>query len=123
VRGSAFPGAGRARRADPVEVVTLNGVRTIQNTEDWIFLILFWFTIALKAWAFVDCLARKRAAFTAAGKLTKPAWALLTAFSLGISFLVQDALNLVSWILLIVSLVYLADVRPAVREVSGGSRW
>ncbi len=32
-------------------------------------------------------------------------------------------INFLTLAFLVVSLVYLADVRPAVREVSGGSRW
>jgi hypothetical protein len=98
-------------------------VQAISKVEDYIFLVLFWGLIAVRAWAFIDCMLRKHAAFTAAGKLTKAAWAVLTAFSLGISFLLKDPINFISLILLVVSLVYLADVRPAVREVSGGSRW
>jgi hypothetical protein len=32
-------------------------------------------------------------------------------------------LNLLSLASVVAAVVYLADVRPAVREVSGGSRW
>ena len=99
-------------------------MQAISDTEDWILTILFWALIAVRAWALIDSLMRKHAAFAAAGKLTKPAWVVLNAFSLGISYLLpHDPTNFLPLILLIVSLVYLADVRPAVREVSGGSRW
>ena len=84
---------------------------------------LFWLVFALRLWALGDCLVRKNAAFPAAGKLTKPAWVLLNAFSVVIGYLIPSAINFLPLVFLIVSLVYLADVRPAVREVSGGSRW
>ena len=91
--------------------------------QRWILDILFGGLLLLRVWALADCLARKNAAFPAAGKLTKPAWALLNAFSVAISLLVRDELSILSLITIVVTLVYLADVRPAVREVSGGSRW
>ena len=104
-------------------LVSLVRVQAVSNVEDYIYLVLFWGLLAVRAWALIDCAIRKNAAFTAAGKLTKAAWTVLTAFSLGISYLVSNPINIISLVLLVVSLVYLADVRPAVREVSGGSRW
>jgi hypothetical protein len=62
-------------------------------------------------------------AFPAAGKLTKPTWILLTAVAVAPVAFLQDVTNLLSYIGIIVSCVYLADVRPAVREISGPSRW
>lgn len=98
-------------------------MQAVDDIQSWILLGLFWALIAIRAWALIDCLLRKHAAFTAAGKLTKAAWVVLTAFSLGISYLLKDPLHIIALVFLVVSLVYLADVRPAVREVSGGSRW
>lgn len=95
----------------------------VARIEDDLFFVLLLFTLALRVWAFGDCLVRKTASFPAAGKLTKPAWALLNAFSVVIGVLVRNPINFLTLAFLVVSLVYLADVRPAVREVSGGSRW
>jgi hypothetical protein len=67
-------------------------------------------------------LTRKGPAFPAANKLTKPTWVLLNALSVVLGLLLPP-LNLLSYISIIVSAVYLADVRPAVREISGPSRW
>ena len=98
------------------------------DIEIWILRALFYGLLVLRVWALADCLARKNAAFPAAGKLTKPAWALLNVFSVGIAILLHrstlvDTPSLLALVTLVVTLVYLADVRPAVREVSGGSRW
>lgn len=96
------------------------------DIEIWIIGILHWGLFVIRMWAFLDCLVRKSAAFSAAGKLTKPAWALITALSAVIGFFF-DPLNFLALISIIATLVYLADVRPSVREISGGSggssRW
>lgn len=85
--------------------------------------VLFIGVLALQVWALVDCVTRKGPAFPAAGKLTKPTWVVLTALATVLVLLLQDVTNLLSYISIIVSSVYLADVRPAVREISGPSRW
>ncbi len=88
----------------------------------WTDLVLFWGLAALRTWAFVDCVTRKAAAFPAADKLTKPAWLAITGFSAAFGTLVQPVTGPISLISVIVASVYLADVRPAVREISGGGR-
>ena len=95
-------------------------IDTITND---VFLVLFWGMTALKVWALGDCVGRKAAAFPAANKLTKPAWTLLHLLSVVLSYFIRYPIGLIPLGFLVVSLVYLADVRPAVREVSGGSRW
>lgn len=99
------------------------GVQTIHNIENGLLLVLFLGVLALQLWALVDCVTRKAPAFPAAGKLTKPTWILLTAVAVAPVALLQDVTNLLAYIGIIVSCVYLADVRPAVREISGPSRW
>jgi hypothetical protein len=98
-------------------------VQVISDIESGIFLVLYWALLAVRLWALGDCVARKAAAFPAAGKLTKPAWALLTVLSVVVGFFFRGSTSLLPLGFLIVSLVYLTDVRPAVREVSGGTRW
>jgi predicted cobalt transporter CbtA len=98
-------------------------VQIIHQIENWMLVVLFWGLLAFRVWALVDCLIRKAPAFPAANKLTKPTWVLLTALSAALGALLQSPINLLSYISLIVSAVYMADVRPAVREISGPSRW
>jgi hypothetical protein len=98
-------------------------VQTINQIQDWLMFVLLLGVLALQVWALVDCVSRKAAAFPAAGKLTKPTWVLMTALALIVVVLLRDVTNLVSYIAIIISSVYLADVRPAVREISGPSRW
>ncbi len=87
----------------------------------WTSEVLFWAALALRAWALIDCATRKAAAFPAVDKLTKPAWLLILVISGVVGTIVgpveYSPLSLIS---IVVAAVYLADVRPAVREIAGG---
>lgn len=87
----------------------------------WTDRVLWYGLIVLRAWALFDCVTRKGAAFPAVDKLTKPAWIgiLLVAGLLGT--FASPPLWPISLISAVAAAVYLADVRPAVREISGGS--
>lgn len=89
---------------------------------------LFW-AVAIAAfivevWAFVDAVTRPAAAYAAAGKLTKQLWLVI----LGVALLIGIAgavgfLSLVQFlpiVAFIAAAVYLADVRPAVRQYGRG---
>lgn len=85
-------------------------------------LVLFWGLLALRLWALVDCLTRKVAAFPAVDKLSKPAWVAMLVFGAFFgSFILPDPIGPISLITAVIATVYLADVRPAVREISGGT--
>ena len=86
--------------------------------------LIAWAILLVQAWALIDCAIRPTQAFPAAGKLTKPAWLGITAVALVLSFLFNP-LGLFGIAALVAAIVYLVDVRPAVKEVSdgGGNRW
>ncbi len=88
----------------------------------WTDQVLFWGLVALRAWAVIDCITRRAAAFPAVDKLTKPAWLAILVFSglFGSLSALGSQVGPISLISVIVASVYLADVRPAVREISGG---
>lgn len=65
--------------------------------------------LAVKIWALVDAAIHPDAAYRAAGKWSKTAWLLILAIGL-----------LLSWIGLIAAIVYLVDVRPALRGLRRG---
>ena len=73
--------------------------------------------------AFVDALFRPARSFVAAEKMTKPAWLLILGIALGIAVLSLNTgstpFGLLGLIGIIASGVYLADVRPAVSQISG----
>ena len=96
-------------------------MHTLDNLYYYTYWVLRWGLAALSAWALFDCLTRKAAAFPAVDKLTKPAWvAILLVSGVFGSLLVPIPTGPISLIAAIVASVYLADVRPAVREISGG---
>lgn len=87
----------------------------------WTDRILYWGLIALRAWALFDCATRKAAAFPAADKLTKPTWLLILLAAGLLGSLASPPLWPISLISVVAAAVYLADVRPAVREIAQGS--
>ena len=86
-----------------------------------LFSVIFLALLALQVWALVDCAIRPAPGFPAAGKLTKPIWLAITSAALLLGFL-DGPLGLLGLAGLVASIVYLVDVRPAVREITGGGR-
>lgn len=79
-------------------------------------------SLALALWAFVDAVVRPTPLYTAADKLTKPAWLGITGVALGIALL-TPVLGLFGLVALVAPIVYLVDVRPALLEVQRGNPW
>jgi hypothetical protein len=78
--------------------------------------------LALTVWAFVDALIRPAAGFVAAGKLTKPGWAAITGLA-ALIILWQGPMSFLGLPAVIAAVVYLVDVRPAVRGLPRGNSW
>jgi Protein of unknown function (DUF2516) len=76
-------------------------------------------TLVLAVWAFVDALIRPTAAFPAAGKLSKPAWLAITGIA-ALLLLWRGPLSFFGLPAVIAAVVYLGDVRPAVRGLRRG---
>ncbi|WP_040338630.1 DUF2516 family protein [Candidatus Blastococcus massiliensis] len=83
---------------------------------------LYWGALALALWAFVDALIRPAAGFVATGKLTKPAWAAITALAV-LALYFRGPLDIFGLPAVIAGIVYLVDVRPAVRGLPRGNSW
>jgi hypothetical protein len=89
---------------------------------------LFWavaiVAFVVEVWAFVDAVRRPAAAYSAAGKLTKQLWLIILGVALlfGLAGAVQliSIIQMLPVIGFIAAAVYLADVRPAVRQYGGG---
>lgn len=84
-------------------------------------LVLVTVSLVVELWALVSCLRQRADAFGAVGTLSKPVWMLLLAgtFLLTLLFFGRPA-SLLALIALTAALVYLLDVRPAIREITGG---
>lgn len=75
--------------------------------------------LAIKGFAFVNAMTYSAQAYEAAGKLTKPAWCAITGLGFAAQLiLLGSPLGLINLVATIASLVYLADVRPALAEVT-----
>lgn len=84
-----------------------------------ISLALFVAMMGLKGFAFIDACIRPLQAYPAAGKQTKPFWLVLLGLSLLVQLIFWDPISLFNIVGTVVSAVYLAGVRPALREIGG----
>ncbi|MDR7302323.1 DUF2516 family protein [Haloactinomyces albus] len=91
----------------------------------WIELILWWASLPLGVYAFGHAAMQRADAFTAADKLSKPAWLGITGGGMLVLGLSQGpGGGMIFWVAgLVAVLVYLVDVRPKVTEVQRGSSW
>ena len=92
----------------------------------WFFEVLAVAALCVEVWAFVDAIRRPGPAFVAAGKQTKPIWLVIlgVASVIGLWSSTLGGPNLVSLfpiVAFVAAAIYLADVRPKVREFRGGS--
>ncbi|WP_104140833.1 DUF2516 family protein [Arthrobacter sp. ZGTC131] len=110
----------------------MDGRVLIFYVENAVYYILGLVALALEVWAFFDCVRHKANAFEAVGKRTKTFWLALTGGSLAIGALsvlgggsggLIGPLGLFGLAAVVAASVYLADVRPAVKDAGrGGSR-
>lgn len=96
--------------------------------QSWLSLVLLGVTVIIEALAFVHCATRRADAFPVVGRLSKGTWVLmtlgalvftlitLTTFFYGGNFLT----SMIAIIAISVALVYLLDMRPAIRDVVEG---
>lgn len=88
--------------------------------QSGLLLIATLMLLAFKAWAFVDALTHRPEAYVAADKQTKPLWMIVTGLSLAAHMLLlNNPLTLLNLVGAVGSIVYIVDVRPALRAVTG----
>lgn len=76
--------------------------------------------LALHAWAFVDALTHRPDAYVAADKQTKQLWLILLGIALAAHILLlNNPFHILNLIAAVAAIVYLVDVRPALRTVTG----
>jgi hypothetical protein len=118
--GPGMCGAAARTYPEPVDLLYI--------LDDYILFGLYLVAIPIGGYAFVHALTQRADAFTAADKLTKPAWLGITGAGLAVLVLFQGGLGsqgALFWLAgLIAVLVYIVDVKPAVVGVQGGGqRW
>lgn len=94
--------------------------------DDLVYLIMYWAAVPVGIYALAHAALQRADAYTAADKLTKPAWVGIaggaTALLL-LNLLIPGGQLLFYLIALVAVLVYIVDVKPAVTEVQRGPRW
>ena len=93
--------------------------------HDWVLDIIWWAGIPVGVYAFVHAALQRADAFTAADKMSKPAWLGITGGGALILILGHpNRPTMILWLAgLVAVLVYIVDVRPKVTEVQKGSSW
>src|SRR6476660_1881513 len=108
----------------------MDGRALIEIADRGIDFLLALVALGLEAWAFFDCLRHKANAFEAVSKRTKTFWLALTggAFAVGLFSLLSQlgsgggasSLGIFGLAAVTAASVYLADVRPAVKDAGRG---
>jgi len=75
-------------------------------------------TFVVQAWAFVDAVSHRPEAYLAADKLTKPTWLIILGIALAAHMLIWSPISFLNLIGIVAALVYVVDVRPALRALS-----
>ena len=89
----------------------------------YFFVALAMAAFVVEAWALIDAITRPAQAFTAAGKQTKNIWLIIlgVAFVLGLyAAAYGGATQILSVAAFVAAAIYLADVRPKVKEFRRG---
>ena len=95
----------------------------ISGVQSTIVLVLGSLAVATELFAFVDALRHRDEVYRAAGKRTKTFWLAITGVGLLLGFATwPGVLGMIGLAALIAAGVYLADVRPALRQITGGGR-
>ncbi len=76
--------------------------------------------LGVKIWALVDALRHRTDAYPAAGKQTKPIWGAILGLALVVQIVILYPLNFLNLAGVAAAIIYLVDVRPAVKQVEGG---
>jgi hypothetical protein len=80
--------------------------------------------LVLVGWGLIDAATRPAAAFVAAGKQTKQIWLAILGVSLLLCLIgAVGILGLLGFVVAVAAIVYLVDVRPAVRDMRSGGPW
>jgi hypothetical protein len=82
------------------------------NALYWLFMALF----LMKVFALVDAAFRREDAYRAADKQKKPFWLIILGLAVALDLLIGGILSIAG---LIAAIVYLVDVRPALKQVGG----
>ena len=94
------------------------GVLEVLHAESMLLLVIEVALLVVKLFAFINSLMWSAESYTAANKLTKPAWAIILGIGLAVQVVIGGPLGILNIIFTIAAFVYLADVRPALASLT-----
>ncbi len=89
------------------------------NAQALVITALWAITLAVKAYAVIDCVRRPAAAFPAVGRQTKVLWMLLTGLGALAGILRDLTLTIFGIAGIVIALIYLFDVRTRIVDITG----
>ncbi|GAA5101354.1 DUF2516 family protein [Nocardia iowensis] len=98
-------------------------VNMAHGLQGMILFVLWLAALGATIFALIHAVRQRPDAFTAVDKLTKPIWLGILGAAMLLLLLSLGGLGLLSFIAIIATGIYLADVRPKVDEVQRGPRW
>ncbi|HEY3503142.1 MAG TPA: DUF2516 family protein [Actinocatenispora sp.] len=88
----------------------------------YLTLVIALFAIVVEVFSFVHCVFQRRDAFPAIGTLSKGIWLLLLGGSVVLTLLLGvSPTGIIGMIGIIAAAVYILDVRPGLKDATGGS--
>jgi hypothetical protein len=93
-------------------------VFALLQIQNEFMLILTLALFAFQAWAFIDALTRRKEAFVAADKLTKPAWLIILGIALVAHMLMWSPFGILNLAGAVAAIVYMVDARPAMQGLT-----
>lgn len=90
----------------------------VLQAEMTVMLVVELVLLAVKIFAFVNSLVYPAEAYSAAHKLTKPAWSIILGVGVAVQLVMGGPIGILNIVFTIAALVYLADVRPALSSLT-----
>lgn len=91
----------------------------IFGIQSAVLLVGFLIAIMVKGYAFVIAMTYPAPAYEASSKMTKQAWGLILGLGLLAQLILTSPIGIINIVFLVAAFVFLADVRPALRELTG----
>jgi len=80
--------------------------------------------LVVEVWAFASCLLQRAEAFTVVGRIPKGGWLAMTGGAVLVTLMFGSVRSILGTFAIAVALVYLLDLRPALRDaVDGHGNW
>ena len=89
------------------------------EVQSAVLMVGFLLAICVKGFAFVTALTFPAQAYEASSKMTKVAWGLILGLGLLGQLLIWSPIHILNILFLVAAFVFLADVRPALRQITG----